>query len=84
VDDEEAWRVRQASEEIRAYLRENPRGADSLDGVASFWVRSDLYGGSPDIVERALDLLTTAGFVTQDVLPDGRILYRATVAPERS
>jgi hypothetical protein len=82
VDDHNSWLVRQICDEVRRYLDENLRAADSLDGVATFWVRSGVHGGSVAVVQRALDLLTAAGRVSQETLPDGRILYRATGAPK--
>ena len=74
-------RVKSACDEIRAYLRKHPHSADSLNGVASFWIRGDADGRTLDIVQRALDVLTDEGGVAQDVLPDGRVLYRAGAGP---
>lgn len=82
MDDHYDWIVRQTCDEVRRYLDENPRAADSLDGVAAFWVRSGVHGGALVVVQRALELLTAAGRVSQETLPDGGILYRARGATE--
>jgi hypothetical protein len=76
-------RIRQTGDEILGYLDEHPFAADSIHGVLSFWVRSGAHRGSRAIVERSLERLTEMGHVTQEPLPDGQILYRATRETER-
>jgi len=80
VDDHNSWLVRRVCDEVRRYLDDNPGAADCLDGVATFWVRSGVHGGSGAVVQGALQLLTAAGRVSRETLPDGRILYRAAGA----
>lgn len=75
--DEDDRLVTGACNEIRDYLARNPHSADSVDGVAAFWVGAAIQSRTREIVQRALEALTARGEVIQDVLPDGRILYRA-------
>ena len=82
VDDENQW-VRRTCDEILDYVAAHPLAADSINGVLSFWVRSNVHRGSRVIVERSLDLLTEMGRITQETLPGGQILYRGTRSEDR-
>lgn len=72
----------QLRDEILNYLRRHPQAADTVTGIASWWLpqqrgeEADLTG-----VQQALDELATQGLVIKTVRADGTILY---TSPEQS
>jgi len=60
---------------IRKYLLEFPHAADTVDGIAAWWLARDLPGVSAIQVERALELLLATGFVRTRRLGDGTVIY---------
>lgn len=70
------------AEAILAYLRENPRAADTLEGICQWWFGSDRPRPARVEVGVALELLVARGRVVQQVKSDGVILYHA--APPRN
>ncbi len=75
---EDSHRSRQElCDAILLYLQTHPQAADSLEGVARWWVRTE---GPPPIAEEvleALDLLVDAGHIARLSLADGRTLYQS-------
>lgn len=67
---------------LLAYLQGHPHAADSLEGVARWWLGDD-GRFSPAEVERALERLVAAGHLRREVLADGRTLY-AAARPDRA
>ena len=66
---------RQILEAVLVYLRLHPSAADTLEGIAAWWIR-----GLGDNVPRAtlasqLDALVNAGELRRISTPDGGILY---------
>ncbi len=65
---------------VLAYLARHPQAADSVDGVARWWVGDDGRLGLP-LVQQALDRLVTAGELRRQRLADGSVLYARAGAP---
>ncbi|MBX3599014.1 MAG: hypothetical protein KF863_00215 [Rubrivivax sp.] len=59
---------------VLAYLARHPQAADSLHGVARWWVGDDGRLGLP-LVQQALDRLVVAGELRRQRLADGSVLY---------
>jgi len=59
---------------VLAYLDEHPHAADSLDGVARWWVGDDGRFGAA-AVECALDRLVSTGRLRRQTMADGSRLY---------
>lgn len=51
------------ADEIREYLTNHPNAADSLDGVAKWWLRRQRFEQSRSRIKQALDILETQGVV---------------------
>lgn len=67
--------IRALAEEIAAYLRERGQVADTLEGIARWWIlRQRLHEGQRK-VEQAMDYLCAQGLVSIRQLPDGAVLY---------
>lgn len=61
--------------EIEAYLANNPNAADTIDGVARWWLAQQRYQQAHEDVQRALEYLVSEGIVTKTKIADGRVLY---------
>ena len=63
-------------DELTRYVLAHPRGADTLDGVVSWWLPPDLAQiALPSEVEHALQELIARGLIEQRWLPSGQLLY---------
>ena len=63
--------------EIRRYLQDHPRAADSVEGIAAWWIAGAHKSGL-DVVESALEVLVGEGAMRKQVLPDGKTIYAGT------
>jgi hypothetical protein len=68
------------AEAILAYLRENPRAADTLEGICQWWFGRDRPPPSRVEVGVALELLVARGRVVQHAKSDGVVIYHAAPA----
>lgn len=79
--------TRQLSEAIEAYLATHPLAADSVDGVARWWLTANGPQASAAEVEAALAALVRRGRLRCVTLADGNRLYsgaaEAGVPPAR-
>jgi hypothetical protein len=69
---------------VLAYLQHHPDAADTLDGIASWWLPQQRYETERERIERVLSVLVERGELRCDRLPDGAALYalnRATQPP---
>ena len=74
-------RIDRVAEVIEAYLATHPEAADSVEGIARWWVgRGGVEAGIED-VQGALEQLVEAGSVQARTLPDGERVYSATPSP---
>lgn len=65
---------------LLAYLASHPQAADSLAGVARWWVGDD-SAVSVEQVRRALDRLVDNGTLRRERLADGTEWYAGTAPP---
>jgi len=71
-------------EAVRRYLRERPDAADTVAGIAQWWLPAEMRGAPTPQLRQALADLIAAGEVRCTVLPDGSELYaRGTEGPSR-
>jgi hypothetical protein len=64
--------------EIGAYLRVHPDAADTVEGVARWWLRRP---PSREAIERAMALLLNRRIVERLTLPDGTVIFRGRLEP---
>lgn len=69
--------ITQIAEEIRSYLQAHPHAADSVEGIASWWLSGSDYDAAIEHVRLALDRLVRQGVAAATVSPDGHVLYAA-------
>jgi hypothetical protein len=60
--------------ELERYVARHPAAADTVDGIARWWLAGPVQPPLGD-VEAALDLLIRRGVVSRRALPDGKMLY---------
>lgn len=65
-----------------AYLRSNPRAADTVEGIAQWWLRRGATTPARTSVQAALELLVARGSVVCHVKTDGAAIYRAAARPD--
>jgi hypothetical protein len=68
---------RQVMTAIEGYLRDRPGAADSVEGVALWWLREAAVIASLETVREALSELEKLGTVRGQVMLDGRTIYQA-------
>jgi hypothetical protein len=64
---------------VLSYLRENPRAADTLEGISQWWLGRDRPPPARVDVGVALELLVARGRIVQQVKSDGVVIYRAAL-----
>lgn len=62
--DEWDSRVNNVAQEIEQYLKTHPEAADSLEGIATWWVSRQRIRAEMAVVRAALERLAAAGVVT--------------------
>ncbi|HJV48065.1 MAG TPA: hypothetical protein VJ549_02200 [Geothrix sp.] len=62
---------------ILDYLRAHPEAADSLEGIASWWLPASGYSAPTEAVQEALALLVAEHRIARIDLADGRTLYQS-------
>ena len=82
-DDHEQIAV--VAKRIVRYLRIHPEAADTVRGIARWWLRRYEYEETDEMVEKALEQLLREGVVIQTMSRNGNIIYRRrrTVVPHR-
>jgi Fe2+ or Zn2+ uptake regulation protein len=61
---------------IERYLASRPQAAETVEGIAHWWLVRQRYDDSVDMVQRALDLLVERGVVERLALSGGQPMYR--------
>ncbi len=69
--------IRAVADEIARHLREHGSVADTLDGIAQWWLMQQRVREENKKVERAMDYLCDQGLVEKRVLQSGEVLYSA-------
>ena len=64
--------------EIRAYLKAHPNAADSVDGIAKWWLARQRYVEALDEIQEALEELVVQGVVAKHVTAGGKTIYAST------
>ena len=68
-------KVSEIAEEIYRYLSAHPNSADTIDGVAQWWLLHERYLKGLELVENALELLVEKGLIARRTNPDGNVIY---------
>ena len=70
-------------QEISRYLEEHMNAADSVDGIARWWLSRQRYEETLERVQQAVDELVSKGVVKKSVTASGNTVYsRATTKDE--
>ena len=64
------------SKQILNYLKMHPASADSLEGIADWWLKSESVDQAVDEVAEALEVLIKAGSIKKIKSKNGKMLYR--------
>lgn len=63
-------------DELRAYLTAHPRAADTIVGVAGFWLQTPpAHIDEKKAFEIALERLVADGTVTRRTIADGNVIF---------
>jgi hypothetical protein len=73
--------IRAVADALRAYIAANPRSSDSLYGIRRWWLGAIGMEVSTQLAAAALEQLIDEGVMARRTLPDGRLLYAATLSP---
>lgn len=60
---------------IKRYLDAHPNAADSVEGIAYWWLARQRLEDSKEIVEEALEHLVAEGEITKTATREGKTLY---------
>ena len=74
----EASRVESITRELSRYLSANPNAADTLEGVALWWLSGNVSEAYLADVHEALTRLVNGGEVTRRAMVDGTVIYERT------
>lgn len=75
--DEWEERVRHVAHEIEQFLETHPDAADSLEGIATWWLSRQRIHSELAVVRAALDVLARSGVVTAAQTQSGQgAVYR--------
>ncbi len=67
--------------EILAYLRAHPNAADSVDGIADWWLSRQRHETGTEAIQEALTELVELGVLETVTLGNGKNLYRLATPP---
>lgn len=62
------------ADQIRRYLHDHPNAADTLEGIALWWLSGNTSNEWLTTVQRAIDRLVASGEVVRKTLPDGTVI----------
>lgn len=63
---------------ILAYLRCRPRAADTVEGIANWWIAQQRLNESVEEVQRSIETLKAQGLISERKGPDGRSIFTAS------
>jgi hypothetical protein len=63
------------ADRIRRYVHEHPNAADTVDGVAAWWLSGSAESDWLRRVHDAIELLVRQGEVSRRTLGDGTVIY---------
>jgi len=67
--------VQKVAAQIKRYIRNRPNAADSLQGIATWWLRQQKIEENFQLVEEAVTLLLAQGVIKKRTLRVGEDLY---------
>lgn len=70
--------VKKTATEIKRYLETRPNAAETVDGVAKWWLTRQRFDDSRAVVQAALEYLVEQGDVKKRVTGGKEIYCRAT------
>lgn len=73
--DAETTDVAAVAVSIRRYLLDHPNAADTLEGVARWWLSGDADHEWLSKVQRAIEQLVNRGEMVRQTLRDGTVIY---------
>ena len=73
--DAEVTDVAAVADAIRCYLCDHPNAADTLSGVALWWLSGHAGDEWVTTVQRAIEQLVERGEVARQTLSDGTVIY---------
>ena len=76
TNQESSQDVLQLADEITRYLKTHSNVADTLEGIAHWWILRQRLHEEHAKVEQAMEYLCAQGIVEAVELRDGKILYR--------
>lgn len=74
------YEIIRVAEEIERYLQTHRHAADTLEGIAKWWLLQQRYQDSTDCVHNALVLLTERGLVEKITTLDGKTIYMSSIS----
>jgi hypothetical protein len=75
--------VERIAQEVERYIAANPDAADTVEGIARWWLMLADVEAALMRVEAALDLLVRRGVMSRQLLPDGNCVYSTVREPGR-
>lgn len=63
---------------ILAYLRRCPQAADTVEGIANWWIVQQRLNESVEEVQRSIEALKAQGLISERKGPDGRSIFTAS------
>lgn len=69
--------VQQVAEDVLRYLKRHPDAADTVEGIARWWLGGRGYENDLTVVQQAMKALVRRALVERQLLPDGTEIYRA-------
>lgn len=66
---------RELAKQILSYLQEHPEAADTLEGIAFWWLHSQRIDETVNSIHQALQQLKAEGVVAEQQVPGGKTLY---------
>lgn len=67
--------LEQVVADIKKHFQEFPNAADTIDGIAAWWLAREHAGVPKTTVERALQLLVDTGFARARRTGNGAVIY---------
>lgn len=62
--------------EIKRYLVKTPNAAETVDGIARWWLSRQRFEDSVELVQAALDYLESSGEIEKQTSTSGYVTYR--------
>lgn len=64
-----------AAKDIFEHLEDIPEAGQTLEGIATWWLRSQMSGEPVEPIRQAILRLKESGRVAERVVPGGQVLY---------